>query len=166
MFQVVSFDPGGTTGWAVFEVHDVAMWSADYPITANVSWWAAGEYGGRLDDQADQMVELCSHWETAEVVSERFTLRKFLPEPSVLDPVRLNAKLQYAIRPRRVWPQDPSLAMTTVTDDRLRDMGYYSHEYLVGKPHARDAVRHALTWMRRRKEDFREHGVGWTPGQA
>lgn len=149
MYQVVAFDPGGTTGWAAFGVHDVAMLDKEYPILANVAHWAAGEFVGALDGQLDEMVALCEAWEDAEVVCEDFILRQFLPGRDVLDPVRLEFALRCAVRPRPVTLQQPSLAMSVATDDRMRDWGYWTP--LAGKPHARDAVRHAVTYLRRRK---------------
>ena len=150
-FQVVAFDPGGTTGWSVIDVHTDALLSPDYPILANINFWQAGQYEGSLNDQAQEMVDLCRAWEDADIVCEGFIMRQFLPEPSVLDPVRLAAILSYVMSPRRVYQQQPSLAMTTVTDDRLKDWKLYGDERLTGKPHARDAMRHAITWLRRRK---------------
>jgi hypothetical protein len=43
----------------------------------------------------------------------------------------------------------PALAKTTMTDERLRDLGLY--EQTVGKEHGRDALRHALTFWKRVK---------------
>lgn len=150
MFQVCAFDPGGTTGWAVFHVHEVAMYDPGYPILANVEYWWAGEFSGALVKQSDEMVELCEAWEDADIVSEDFILRQFLPGREVLDPVRLNFALECRVRPRIVAYQQSSLAMSVVTDDRMRAWGFWNP--LAGKPHARDAVRHAVTYLRRRKD--------------
>lgn len=151
-YSVVAFDPGGDTGWTVFSIYGEAMWDEEYLITANIIHWEAGEFVGSLDDQVDEAVELVNAWEDADIVSEDFILGQFLPGREVLDPVRVNAKLEYAIRPRYVHLQSPALAKTTITDDRLRDMGLWQDERLVGKKDARSAVRHALTFARRRRE--------------
>lgn len=152
MYQVVAFDPGGTTGWAAFSVWEIAMYDREYAILENIQHWAAGEFSGPLPKQHDEMVLLCEAWEDADVVSEDFILRQFLPGRDVLDPVRLNFALECAVRPRVVDYQQPSLAMSVITDDRLQAFGYW--DALIGKPHARDAVRHALTFLRRRKVDL------------
>jgi hypothetical protein len=62
--------------------------------------------------------------------------------------VELNAMLLWALRPRYFVKQSASLAMTTVTDDRQKEWGFW----LPGKPHARDAVKHNLTFLWRQKE--------------
>jgi hypothetical protein len=42
----------------------------------------------------------------------------------------------------------PSLAMSTVPDDRQKRWGFW----VPGKEHARDAVKHNITFLKRRKE--------------
>lgn len=152
MYQVCAFDPGGTTGWAVFQVHEIAMYDAEYPILANIEHWWAGQYSGALADQSDEMVELCEAWDTAEIVSEDFILQRFLPGREVLDPVRLNFALEVRVRPRIVHYQQPGLAMTVMTDDRLKACGFWNP--LIGQEHARDATRHAVTHLRRKKNQL------------
>ena len=51
---------------------------------------------------------------------------------------------------RAIIKQQGSLAMTAITDERLKRMGLYTP--LSGKEHARDAVRHNLTWLKRAKK--------------
>lgn len=150
MYQVVSFDPGGTTGWAVFSVHEIAMLDPEYPILSNVDFWQAGQFSGPLNSQASEMVGLAEAWDEADLVCEDFLLKAFLPGREVLDPVRLNAIFEFAVSPRPVSYQMPGLALGSITDDRLKDMGYYNP--LIGKEHARAAVKHALVWLRRRKK--------------
>lgn len=48
-----------------------------------------------------------------------------------------------------IW-QQPALAMSTVTDDRLKKMGLYAPT--MGKEHGRDGLRHALTWAKRARQ--------------
>lgn len=147
-FKVVAFDGGGTTGWAVFVIHDQAMLSPDYPILANVLHFAAGEFTGDLRAQVRSGVELVHAWDDAYVVLEAPYGVKYL---EVLDLVRFNFGLELLLgMGQPVEYQSPSLAMSTITDDRLRDFGYWAR--LAGQDHARDAVRHALTWARRWKE--------------
>lgn len=200
LYTVIAFDPGGTTGWAVFSIHPDAIgplpyarwlwgkftgmppsglsletraalraeWNAEradsclYKILDNVVFWSAGQYVGEEDDQVDEMISLVEAWpDESAVVTEQFTLRQFRMDEALLSPVRINAAFRHALRGtgmgkrrgrgpgRRYVQQQPALAMTTITDERLKQSGYYNPT--AGKPHARDAVRHALTFLRREK---------------
>jgi hypothetical protein len=168
MVIIIAFDPGGTTGWSVFSFWNNCM----APGEKLLPWlhsWSCGEITGPEDHQVDQMIELVEGWPMgADVVVEDFILREFRRGRELLSPVRITAAFAYQLRwlgrpkrgrgreggatPRRPILQQPSLAMTCITDDRLRNIGLYPPTK--GKPHARDAVRHALTWARRKKEGY------------
>lgn len=145
-FQVIALDPGGTTGWSLFQVHPDAMTGdPDIPVMSNVEWWTAGEFSGPQVQQIDQIMELVASWPAARLVTEGFQLRQLNAQ---LDPVEINAVLRWAVRPRYWVAQNPSLAMSTVTDDRQKAWGFW----LPGKPHARDAIKHNITFLKRKKE--------------
>lgn len=171
LWTCIGLDPGGTTGWCVLSVYSEAMRSDEYRILENVAAWSAGEVTGSIGHQIDKLIELLDSWPEAEVVCEDFILRSMVMDRTVLDPVRITEPLKWwlerggrrawdaeedgpdAWKPRVMHLQQPSLAMTSVTDDRLKDYGVYS--LTAGKPHARDALRHALTFTRRRKAEMR-----------
>lgn len=145
-YIVLALDPGGTTGWCVMCVHPDAMTGdPEFRVMDNVLWWTAGEFTGNQDDQIDEIVALIASWPSARIVTEDFVLRQM---NAVLAPVEINATLRWAIRPRYYVKQQASLALTTVTDDRQKDWGFW----VPGKEHARDAVKHAITYLKRRKE--------------
>lgn len=147
---VVWFDPGGTTGWAVISVHPVAVSDPHYRIMENITHYAVGQYIGTEFDQVEQMIDLCAQWPGAVYGTEQFILLKPQTSEAVLSPVRLNAVLRYGLgRKGRLYRQLPSLAKSTMTDDRLDDMGYL--EQTRGMPHGRDALRHNLTFWKRVK---------------
>lgn len=161
---VVWFDPGGVTGWSVFSVHPDALTNPEFRILDNISHWACGQFVGPEADQVDQMVDLARTWPGAAIGCEDFILRKVLRGRELLAPVRMNAAFSYAMKrglvadPKlgrqrlvEIEYQQASLAMTTMTDDRLKRLGFY--ERTVGKEHARDAVRHGITFLKRLKEN-------------
>lgn len=155
LYEVVALDPGETTGWAVFGVYMIALRSGEYSILSNIDFWSEGQITGPEDLQAKKMVDLCEAWPAAHRVVEDFVLRKFTQSRSLLAPVRITAKFEHGLWLRdpddcKYILQQPSLAMTAVTDERLKAWGYWNP--LVGQEHARDAVRHAITWLRRAKE--------------
>lgn len=164
MWTCIAVDPGGTSGWCVLSVHDVAMVDPDYRILENIARWSAGEFTGPISGQVDQLIDLIECWDTAELVFEDFILRTANASREVLDPVRITEPVSWWLESgykraddpdleRRVIElQQPAMAMTTVTDDRLKAWGLY--HLTAGKPHARDAVRHAITFARRRKQQI------------
>jgi hypothetical protein len=183
IYSTVWFDPGLTTGWAVFGVYSEAMQDEEYKILENVAFWSAGQYGlhgaggQREDEIADSMTALAEAWPDADVGCEDFILRQFRMDRTLLAPVRITARFEQQLRstgsgaehrgrgPGRVsLLQQPSMAMTTVTDERLKAWGYWNP--LIAQPHARDAVRHAITWLRRRKAALVRAGRDSSPAAA
>jgi hypothetical protein len=163
LYTTIAFDPGGTTGWSVVSVYLEAMRDKSYKILDNVVHRAMGQMTGPLTRQVSEMLDLVAEWESAKIVMESFILRKLTMDPNMLDPVRVIAAFEFGLVERRrkrdaqrsIIFQQPSLAMGTMTDDRLKAIGWL--EGTVGMPHARDAERHALTWLRRAKEIMQVH---------
>ena len=149
LYVALGIDQGGTSGWSVMGIHPDAMESdPDIRVMANVMFWSAGEFTGDEHSQVDELAELVESWPSARLVMERFVLRKNSMDPGMLSPVRIGFAVEHRVRPRYFVLQQPSLAMTTVTDDRLRDMGLW----IPGKEHARDATKHVVTFLKRVKE--------------
>lgn len=153
---VIAFDPGGTSGWAVLSVHPEALVCPDVAILDNMTHESFGQITGDEFVQVDEMIAICQAWPSAVLVTEHFILQKFRQDENLLSLVRLNSALRYGLYAvsdpkvrRRVYRQNAALAMTTITDERLRRLGYW--ERSVGQPHARDAIRHGLTFLRRLK---------------
>lgn len=159
---VVTFDPGGVTGWAVLSVHPDCLTSPRYSVMDNVTHHAFGQFTGSEFRQVDAMLELLEDWPGAAVVTEQFILLQNNTSDALLSPVRINAALRYGLhaatggnpikKRREVRNQLPSLAKSTMTDERLVYGGYL--EATRGLPHARDAVRHAFTFMKRVKTQY------------
>lgn len=151
LYTTIAFDPGGTTGWSLTQVWLEALRSPEYRIMDNVHFWTAGEFIGSVASQAEQMVDLVQCWPGSHVVMEKFVLYKLQAD---LRPVSIigayEALVSRDVPGKTMIYQMPALAMETISDDRLKAMGWWGA--LVGKEHARDAVRHNLTWLRRAKQ--------------
>ena len=148
-YIVLAVDPGGTTGWCVVGVHpDALSGDPEIRILENVEFWTCGQFEGAENDQSDEIVELVATWPSARLVLEEFILRKPSMGRELLSPVRISAVIDWAVRPRYWVRQQPALAMTTITDDRQKDMGLW----VPGKEHARDAIKHAFTFLKRQRE--------------
>lgn len=87
------------------------------------------------------------------VRAEDFVLRQRTMDRSLLSPVRINAKLSYALHGSDIEfddTQSSSDAKSTVTDDRLKRWGLYEP----GRPHRNDAMRHLILWLRHLRQDL------------
>lgn len=83
------------------------------------------------------------------MVIESFILRQFSKDPNLLSPVRITASIAQDLwmHRRYYFTQSPAEAKTTATDERLKNWELYdSHG---GMNHARDADRHAITFLRK-----------------
>lgn len=159
--NVIWFDPGMTVGWCVISVWTQALECSKYRILNNIAGWSVGEFVGSESEVVDQMVGLVEAWEDDKlrgVGIEDFILRKFSMGRELLSPVRVTSRFEDRMytggRSQLLLPkQQADLAMSTVTDERLKRWGLYVPT--VGKEHARDALRHALTWLKRLKSSAR-----------
>jgi hypothetical protein len=165
MWTCIGLDPGGTSGWCVLRIHLIAMQSTEYRIIDNIVTWSAGQINGSVGHQIDKLVDLVDCWPEAEIVCEDFNLRQLRGGRELLDPVRIMEPLRWWLerggvrawdveegedwKPRELHIQQPGLAMSVITDERLESIGVL--HLTNSKPHARDALRHALTFARRRK---------------
>lgn len=184
---VIAVDPGGTSGWCALAVEADALACSDVSILASIVHNTIGQVAGDENEQADFLVELMYCWPSATRVIEDFTLRKFSRGRELLSPVRITARIEYGLAgsewlrqdglggddgwdggpfpivtttdgtAQRMFYQPSELAKTTVTDARLRDWGLYTP----GQEHARDALRHAITFLRRAKERPRLRALAW-----
>lgn len=109
-----------------------------------------------------EMLKLVSMWTGGNgiaVVIEDFIIRQYNMSREFLAPVRVTAGVEYGLWLNGlcaggsgvggVLKQSPSEAKSTATDERLKDWGLYERDG--GMQHARDADRHAITFLRKAK---------------
>lgn len=171
---VIALDPGGTTGWSIFTVKAETMSTAEEHrkygrVLDHVVKWDHGQvdcgstkgnlgtsrHSGISTDGENaginELVGLVRAWPGAAIVIEDFILdpARFNTGRDLLSPVRITAALSFLLylQRREYFVQNAALAKTTATDARLKAWGYYSSTG--GLNHARDADRHALTFLRR-----------------
>lgn len=142
MISVFSIDPGVTTGWAYIRNADLATLPAsecDLDLMAT-------QINGDENQQAKDLYRIINYSWPVAVVIEDFVPQKLNKDRWFLSPVRIAAKLELLLWEdnRRMFRQMPSLAMRTISDDYLRSAMLFN----VGQPHANDAVRHGLTFLR------------------
>lgn len=159
--QLVWFDPGGITGWAV------ATLRADWLLgQGNASWEGLRtalhhhEFGQVGDGHAEMLgeAELANIRFCYEVLAgypdaawgfEDFVVGSFNSGRDFLAPVRIFSALvfadslhEYGRQPHR---QSAANAKSTATDERMKAAKLYKP----GQPHATDALRHIATFFRR-----------------
>jgi hypothetical protein len=143
------------------------------PIESIIAHWACGDTHKNENQMASEMLELYDAWDDAAIGIEKFTIRKFLSHNEFLSPVRIRSKIEYGLwlqekweaeevgrpvgRGRHLWLQDPSLAKSTLTDDRQRDYGLWDP----GPDHKRDAIKHCYTFLQRAQEKPKMRAYAW-----
>ncbi len=173
---IIALDPGGTTGWSLFEVHPEALSPRkehrDIGVLKNVIRWrhgqidcgtSKGDLGTALhagisvsgeNAGIGEILGLIRNWPLAAVVVEDFILdpKRFNTGRDLLSPVRITSGISYDLwlQGRNYFVQSPGLAKATARDEQLRNWGFYDRHG--GLNHARDADRHALTFLRRCSE--------------
>lgn len=184
---VIGIDPGGTTGWSVMDVHPEALIDDEVSILGNINMWTHGQTDcgatkGNLGTSSHagistsgeaagvaELVGLCRSWPGGAVVIEDFITQRFDQSRDFLSPIRITAALSQWLwqQNRSYFVQQPSYAKKTASDDRLKRWGLY--ERSGGMQHARDADRHAITFLRKCKMDaeFRVRAFPhlYAPGQ-
>lgn len=160
VLELLAYDPGGTTGWARVWLPTASL--APKGSVLGALEFEVGQIEGSDRIQGKELARQLGAFD-GPVVIEDFVLRKFSRDQDLLAPVRMTARIKQIIellcqygyekedqhRVLPVFKQQPSLAMSTCTDDRMRRWGLWTP----GKPHANDALRHAVTFLRRCKAD-------------
>lgn len=171
---VLALDPGGTTGWSVMSIHAEALLDPEVPILENIVFWQHGQIDcgstkgnlgtsgvGDITDGVstsgeaagvNEIISLLRAWPGAVIVIEDFIVRQMNQSRDFLAPVRITAAVsQYLYNQRRsMFVQQPAMAKTSATDERLQKWGLYDRNGGLG--HARDADRHAITFAKRLKQ--------------
>jgi hypothetical protein len=129
MVKVISFDPGGTTGYTNSILSDGML-----SVGASQAKWSVGELWDYLDAEEPDII-----------VYESFEYRNRARAGLDLTPVELIGVIKLYIEKVdnvTVRPQRPGTGFDYFTDKKLKEDGLY----IPGKPHAMDAVRHLLHW--------------------
>jgi len=152
---VLAVDPGGTTGWSILSVRPEALGDPKISILENITLWNHGQIDCLTDEigGVQALVQVARAFPEAVLLLEQFVIRRFDQKEDFLSPVRITAAFDYAVREAFgacTYRQQPSEAMTTCTDARLKEWGLY--ERAGGMGHARDADRHGILWLRKAKD--------------
>lgn len=127
--MVFGVDPGGTTGIAVWDSKFVAPALKQYD-----SWLASVQYIANFSKEGD--------W----IVCERFDLRSGV-RTQQLDPLYAIGALHLVAEQSRVKLvlQTPAQGKSFGTDTKLATV--WGKDFGRGKPHAKDAARHLITFL-------------------
>ena len=131
-FNVIAFDPGGTTGYAIATVSDSGRFHFEYSGQQRYSRYS--EVFGMLES----LIPLY-------VIAESFEFRKGAQHHGIVLESRdvLGVlKLWCEIRGSHFCLQSPSVGKAFTTNARLRQHGIYK----IAADHANDASRHLLRW--------------------
>lgn len=136
MKTALCLDPGGTTGVAMLAYDD-----EEYRVLK--TWQIKNGLHGFLDFHWDELED----WDIDQIICESFDLREGVYGAD-LSPVYIIGALE-ALYPKGVCEivyQKPS-QKPLCGDERLRKLELYES----GRPHANDAVRHGIIYLRNKK---------------
>lgn len=132
-FHLVSFDPGGTIGWAHFRLNCQAFSRPEHKVLGNLLSWDCGEFSGTETEQISQAVALIhrAHYKPMPyttkmcVLSEDFALAQLIGGKELVSPIRINAVLDWECRKQGLVLdlQDRSQRVQ-ITPDRLHLFGF------------------------------------------
>lgn len=154
--EVLAYDPGGTTGWAVMCIEPKELLNGGSLRRRSLKHYAAGQIVGSEMTQVDQLVELIDIWPNAAVVGESFVQRirnTGLETDPAYSPVRINAVIKWwlATEDRFLYKQTPTTAKSAWTDERL-EAAKLDPEGGHANRHARDGCRHAALFINRARQ--------------
>jgi hypothetical protein len=166
--NLLTIDPGATSGWCHVIIPRISMFGdAESEITS----WSTGEIRGDEDRQALEFASLARRIQGLDykngtaVVCEDFDFGSPLKDSSVYSPVRIAAKLKllhymHMMDDSSFLLQSRTMAKSYATDERLRLWGFWVPN---SEDHERDAVRHALTILKRAKQKRVVRNRLWSP---
>src|SRR5579872_4706173 len=170
LIHVLGIDPGGTTGWCRLTVPRASMFEGE---ASQIVEWDYGCFYGQEEHQIFSICQLtreiqglaykigpalvCEDWDSDPTFKST--------DPEALSPVRMGAMLRFAVALQGTGAvnrsvtismlgdatlmfQGRTIAKSTATDDRLKAWGLWTTV-----THTRDATRHAITALRRAKQD-------------
>lgn len=141
---ILALDPGGTTGWAVFQATRIP-----HPTESKFEYydmkWKRGQIGPEPHHSA--LFTLLGMWGTAEyhIVCESFEYRNRSRAGLVLDSLEYIGimKLFCAERDKAFHMQTASMGKGFVKDENIKKLSLW----FPGQKHAMDATRHLLYYM-------------------
>jgi hypothetical protein len=166
--HVLAFDPGVTTAWARITVPRLSIWG-DLP--SKIIKWETGQIRGRISDQVWEACRLARETQSLSykigpaVVIEDFDFGRPLKDPEVYTPVYFAQQMTFCFErtaltnDAKMILQGRDIAKGTFTDERLEASGVFLSRNQ--SDHERDALRHALTALRRAKKSFKFRCAMW-----
>lgn len=174
-YHLVTFDPGGTIGWAHLIVDCHAFSRPEAKVLRWLKSWDCGEFSGQENEQVAEASKLiwrakfgdmpyntvtdvvAGGFSKADIVAEDFELTQLIGGKNLLSPVRINAKLEWeCFRWGLTLKLQRRSMRTGVTPERLKLFGFDPpgrRWTTTGKgKDAFAAMQHAVVWLRRQKD--------------
>jgi hypothetical protein len=162
-YHLVTFDPGGTIGWAHFALDVRAFSRPENKVLRWVKDWNCGEFTGARMTQLTECRELIYNarfepmpYNTiTEVVAEDFELTQLIGGDDLVSPVEVNAVLDWECHKMglELYRQKRSMR-TNVTPEKLKLYGFDSPMNRGGRwtksgkgKDAFAAMQHSIVWL-------------------
>lgn len=162
LVYAMGVDPGGTTGVTIIGVHERTIYR-DYP--GKISYLESFETAGSYTAQALEITDATREFYPLALIVESFYPAKPITSEEYLSPLRVGERIAFCVETKYIicpffW-QAPSQAMSTAPDNRLKLWGLYQP----GPDHMKDSTRHAITFIRRTKDDHKLRDRAWGPAE-
>jgi hypothetical protein len=150
MVYIMGIYPGEISAGAIIGIHERTIFR-DYP--GRIVFRDTFEVTGSEDGQALALADATRRFYPIAIVMESPRLAKSITSDEQLSTVRIASKIELCVNTHYIlsplfW-QAPSLTRSTVDDKSLRALGLYEPD----QDQVNDAARHALTFIRRAKQD-------------
>jgi hypothetical protein len=150
MVYIMGIYPGEISAGAIIGIHERTIFR-DYP--GRIVFHDTFEVTGSEDGQALALADATRRFYPIAMVMESPRLAKSITSDEQLSTVRVASKIELCVNTHYIlsplfW-QAPSLTRSTVDDKSLRALGLYDPD----QDQVNDAARHALTFIRRAKQD-------------
>jgi hypothetical protein len=152
MIYAFGIDGGVTTGWAAIGVSRASIFDNE---PGGIQEWESGQIDGPFSGQVIALASIIKRFSPVAIITEGFDPKADNRTEAFWSPIIVNSMLIFANHLGMTGPmttmheQMPGLAKSTATDPRLRKWGLYAK----GSRHARDGTRHAITFIRRAKQN-------------
>lgn len=180
-YHLITFDPGGTIGWARLIVDCRAFSRPEHKVLRWVKEWDCGEFVGERHAQLRECRALIHgsfvdmpFRPVVDAVAEDFELTQLIGGADLISPVEVNAVLDWECHLTGLTLHRQKRSMrTNVTPERLRAFGFDSPMNRGGRwtksgrgKDAFAAMQHAMVWIQGVKEKSKRRPWKLSDGQT
>lgn len=148
--RLLALDPGETTGWSVWDSHDNATRYEMFSCGQLETWNKEAQPGSMypIIPAVNNFRKLLDGLDVDQVAMEVYRVYEWKADThswSDVPTLRIIGVIEAELHDNHIpyWFQTAQVAKNFVTDERLKEWGFYQR----GQRHSRDSMRHALYFL-------------------